>query len=401
MEINFLINYFKSNSFFVSKSFQSLIFSKAFAQYSLHIRVLIFSWLAYEITQKDIWVGIVLGAGSSPIFITSFLGSFLSEKYNINKLLFTSYLLFFLTLVLMLFVDYDNIYILLILSITFGAIPGIWQTVFQTILVNTNSKKDLSKINSYYYLIIFFGEMMNPIIFAYLIASFSIRYVIIFASIYLIFSMFLVLFHPKDLQEKRKKNSSKYVSYYFILKNKPVVFWAVIIASIQSIFGVTLFVVLPQYANLLEVGATGFGVMNASVGAGMFFGSLLSIFTGVYKSRITIWILSSMGWDIGQLIFAFSENYFFSIICLFIMGISGAYWMVAATLVFQDQTEKFDRNKIMGLFSLVLSIFFIGWFVGGVISDLSNAKIAIIISAVSSYPIFIIGLLYSKKLREV
>ena len=205
MEINFLINYFKSNSFFVSKSFQSLIFSKAFAQYSLHIRVLIFSWLAYEITQKDIWVGIVLGAGSSPIFITSFLGSFLSEKYNINKLLFTSYLLFFLTLVLMLFVDYDNIYILLILSITFGAIPGIWQTVFQTILVNTNSKKDLSKINSYYYLIIFFGEMMNPIIFAYLIASFSIRYVIIFASIYLIFSMFLVLFHPKDLQEKRKK----------------------------------------------------------------------------------------------------------------------------------------------------------------------------------------------------
>ena len=178
-------------------------------------------------------------------------------------------------------------------------------------------------------------------------------------------------------------------------------FWAVIIASIQSIFGVTLFVVLPQYANLLEVGATGFGVMNASVGAGMFFGSLLSIFTGVYKSRITIWILSSMGWDLGQLIFAFSEIYFFSIICLFIMGISGAYWMVAATLVFQDQTEKFDRNKIMGLFSLVLSIFFIGWFVGGVISDLSNAKIAIIISAVSSYPIFIIGLLYSKKLREV
>ena len=126
-----MISYLKNNSFFLSKSFQSLIFSRSFAQYSVHIRALIFSWLAFEITQKDIWVGIVLGAGSSPIFITSFLGSFLSEKYNINKLLFISYLLFFLALILMIFIDYDNIYILLILSVTFGAIPGIWQTVFQ------------------------------------------------------------------------------------------------------------------------------------------------------------------------------------------------------------------------------------------------------------------------------
>ena len=201
-----MISYLKNNSFFLSKSFQSLIFSRSFAQYSVHIRALIFSWLAFEITQKDIWVGIVLGAGSSPIFITSFLGSFLSEKYNINKLLFISYLLFFLALILMIFIDYDNIYILLILSVTFGAIPGIWQTVFQTILVNTNTKKDLSKINSYYYLLIFFGEMMNPIIFAYLITSFSINYVIVFASIYLVFSIILVNFHPKDLQEKRKNN---------------------------------------------------------------------------------------------------------------------------------------------------------------------------------------------------
>ena len=75
--------------------------------------------------------------------------------------------------------------------------------------------------------------------------------------------------------------------------------------------------------------------------------------------------------------------------------------MVAATLIFQDQTGKFDRNKIMGLFSLVLSIFFLGWFVGGGISDITNAKIAIIISAVSVYPVIIIGLSLSKKLRRV
>ena len=83
------------------------------------------------------------------------------------------------------------------------------------------------------------------------------------------------------------------------------------------------------------------------------------------------------------------------------MGFSGAYWMVTSTLIFQDQTEKNDRNKIMGLYSLVISLFFIGWLIGGIISDLTNPRIAITISALSSYPIFISGVLFSKKLRQV
>jgi len=384
-----------------NKNLNSLIFSKSFFQFSAHIRILLFTWLAYELTQKDLWVGIVVGVGTSPIFFSTFLGSYLSEKYNINKILFISYISCFIILLLFLFVDYNDIYILMFLSVVFGIIPGITNTAFSTILVNSNKKEKLSKINSYYYLIIFFGEMINPIIVGYLLALLSISYVIVFACVFLVLSLFLVAFHPEDLQEKRKKDSNLYLSYLSILKNKPVIFWAVIISTVQSIFGSTLFVVLPKYANLLEIGASGFGIMNGALGAGLFIGSFVSIFTGVYKSRLSIWILSSIGWDIGQIMFAFSESFVFSLFCLFLMGLSAAYWMVSATLIFQEQSEKFDRNKIMGLFTLVSSIFFIGWLVGGIISDLTNAKTAIIISAISSYPIFIIAIGRSKQLRII
>ena len=384
-----------------NKTLNALIFSKSFFQFSFHIRIILFTWLAYEITQKDLWVGITIGVGSSPIFITTFFGSYISEKYNINKILFISYIFALILLLLILFVDYDDIYILMFLSIIFGIIPGIATTGFSTLLVNTNKKEKLSKINSYYYLIIFFGEMINPIIVGYLLSDISIIYVIVFACVFLVFSLFLVAFHPADLQEKRKKDLNKYVSYLSILKNKPVIIWAVIISTVQSIFGSTLFVVLPKYANLLEIGASGFGIMNGVVGGGLFFGSLFSIFTGVHKSRFSIWILSSIGWDTGQVMFAFSSNYIFSLLCLFLMGLSAAYWMVSATLIFQEQTEKYDRNKIMGLFTLVSSLYFLGWLVGGIISDLSNAKTAIIISAISSYPIFIIAIIRSKQLRNI
>ena len=384
-----------------NKTLNALIFSKSFFQFSFHIRIILFTWLAYEITQKDLWVGIIIGVGSSPIFITTFFGSYISEKYNINKILFISYISALILLLLLLFVDYDDIYILMFLSIIFGIIPGIATTGFSTLLVNTNKKEKLSKINSYYYLIIFFGEMINPIIVGYLLSDMSINYVIVFAFVFLVFSVFLIAFHPADLQEKRKKDINKYVSYLSIYKNKPVIIWALIIATLQSIFGSTLFVVLPKYANLLEIGASGFGLMNGIVGAGLFFGSLFSIFTGVHKSRFSIWVLSSIGWDSGQVMFAFSDNFVFSLFCLFLMGVSAAYWMVSATLIFQEQTEKFDRNKIMGLFTLAISLYFIGWLVGGIISDLTNAKTAIIISAISSYPVFIIAIIRSKQLRNI
>jgi predicted MFS family arabinose efflux permease len=396
-----LIDFLKHNSFFLSKKFHALIFSKSIFGYSVHIRVLLFSWLAYEITQKDIWVGIVLGIGGSQIIFSTLIGSYLSEKYNINKILFISYLSFLIILFLLIFIDYEEIYVLLFLSVILGMIPGLSAPAFQTLLVNTNDKLNFSKINSYQYLVIFFGEMVNPIIFAYLISRLKIDFVIFFASALLFLSLILVYFHPADSQVKRKKEDNKFVSYSFILKNKPVIFWGVIIAAGQNIFGVTFFVLLPNYADQLGLGASGFGIMNAALGAGLFFGSLFSMFTGIYKSKLLIWILCTIVWDIGQVSVIFSENYTVSLFFLFFMGFSGAYWMVTSTLIFQDQTEKNDRNKIMGLYSLVISLFFIGWLFGGVISELTNPRIAITISALSSYPIFISGVLFSKKLRQV
>ena len=73
------------NSLFRNKNLNALVLSKNLVQYALQMRVLFFSWLAYEITQKDLWVGIVLGVGSTPILLSSFLGSYLSEKFNIKK----------------------------------------------------------------------------------------------------------------------------------------------------------------------------------------------------------------------------------------------------------------------------------------------------------------------------
>ena len=243
--------------------------------------------------------------------------------------------------------------------------------------------------------------MIIPLIFAFLIANFSSNYFISFACCIIIIATFLIYYFPKDSQIKNHKDKNIYDSFSKILKQNPVIFWMSIIVSIQSIFGVTIFIVLPQYANNFGVGATGFGIFFAANGAGIFLGTIFSFYTGIYRSKILVLVISTIGWDLGQIIFAFSTNYYLSIIVLFLMGFSAAYWVVAANLIFQNETTDKDRNKIMALFQFVSQLFFLGWLVGGLISNVTNAQIALIISGLSSYPIFIIAIISSKKLRIV
>jgi MFS family permease len=272
---------------------------------------------------------------------------------------------------------------------------------FWTIVINTFGKNNLSKINSFFYTFQFFGEMVIPLIFAFFIASLGSNYIISFACFIIIISTFLIYYFPEDKQVKNQKDKNIYDSFSKILREKPVVFWGTIIVSIQSIFGVTIFIVLPQYAINFGVGATGFGIFFAANGAGIFLGTIFSFYTGIFRSKLLIWVLSTVGWDVGQIVFAFSTNYYLSIIVLFLMGISAAYWIVAANLIFQNETSEKDRNKIMALYQFATQIFFIGWLVGGLISEITNAQIALVISGFSSYPIFIIAIISSKRLRVV
>ena len=170
------------------------------------MRVLFFSWLAYEITQKDLWVGIVLGVGSTPILLSSYLGSYFSERYNINKIMFYSYLVILLMFGLFFIIDYENIYNLLILSFLFGIIMGVPSPPFWTIVINTFGKNNLSWINSYFYSFQFFGEMIIPLIFAFLIANFSSNYFISFACCIIIIAIFLIYYFPKDSQIKNQNH---------------------------------------------------------------------------------------------------------------------------------------------------------------------------------------------------
>ena len=102
--------------------------------------------------------------------------------------------------------NYENIYNLLILSLLFGIIMGVPSPPFWTIVINTFGKNNLSKINSYFYSFQFFGEMIIPLIFAFIISNFSSNYFISFACFIILIATFLIYYFPEDKQLKNQKD---------------------------------------------------------------------------------------------------------------------------------------------------------------------------------------------------
>ena len=81
---------------------------------------------------------------------------------------------------------------------------GVPSPPFWTIVINTFGKNNLSKINSYFYSFQFFGEMIIPLIFAFIISNFSSNHFISFACFIILIATFLIYYFPEDKQLKNQ-----------------------------------------------------------------------------------------------------------------------------------------------------------------------------------------------------
>ena len=75
---------------------------------------------------------------------------------------------------------------------------------------------------------------------------------------------------------------------------------------------------------MLDVGATGYGVMSGFLGAGFLVGALAtSTLQDLPKKGLAL-IVSAICWDMGSLAFGFSSAFPLSLGLLFFMGVVGA-----------------------------------------------------------------------------
>ena len=368
------------------------------------------SWVIFEMTQSQLWVGVVAGARAIPFLFFALVGGVISDRFGRKNLMVGSLCLFALasgtTAILItneLLVAWHMIAVSLI-----GAIGGaLYGPAFFALVADLVHSDKLSNANGILSVAYTTGEMLGPMIVGFIIAvsgADTVFWLIVVGN------FFGLLLLTRVKEPNRIENSSKPTKFALFTqmveglqyaRNTPPLLWLTLLVIAQNLFGSAIFAVMPTYAvDILKIGPTGFGLMGGVFGAGMLIGAVFISVYGIHRRHAYVMLSMGVVWDIGMIVFGFSRSIPLSLGALFFMGLISMPWVTAVLTMFQQASIEKMRGRVMSLYVIAINTFPLGWLFGGAVAEWLGNEEALVISAAFGTPVAGIALILSKELRR-
>ena len=154
-------------------------------------------------------------------------------------------------------------------------------------------------------------------------------------------------------------------------------------------FGISYVQIMPLFADMLQSGERGYGLLISATGVGSIIGNL---FISRYQQsrKLGIMMLSSAAMAPCSLIG-------FSLVAWILAGTSGAFWMaccfailtaalssvflVSSMTVLQIKVPDAFRGRVMGIHSITFSMISLGGLAAGALAAQFSAPVAVVIGA--------------------
>ncbi len=355
-------------------------------------------------------VGLLLAVRAVPSILLGALGGAIADKYNrryvlaIDKILtaFTS-----LAVAILITTGTLEWWHLFIIGVVSGVFYAFSEPAIFAMLGEFAPYKWLTQANSLRSLTLQLGEAIGPAAAGFIISGLGAQYVYwIVSAIYVLLVVFILRI-PIGIS-RAVANSSKRSIWLqlreglgFVIKNGALR-WVAGIVLINNFTGVAIFPILPKFTvENLELGASAYGIMSGTIGAGLIVGSLLVLKFGLPSSRSLTIVLTGAVWDSLMVVFGFQSSLFLSVGILFFMGVVGSIWFTAAATVFHEQAPKAIHASALSVFVVATQFFSLGWLFGGALAELTSIQITLIISALASTPVAIAAWLFSRAFRRI
>ena len=330
--------------------FTRLLASQALFDIGAVARTAAQSWVMYDLTGSNLWVGLASGMRSIPILIFPIFAGAIADRIDKRKLLALVRIgLAAVSIIQAILIALDIIqpWHMLALALAAGTVVAFAMPAFWAYIADIVAPRALPRATALIMMGENAGEMVGPVIVGWIIATAGADWAYgIIAAIYLLGAIF-ILNAPKGryATTKTEDEDEDKPSYYESVKQgiayarkSPTLPWLFIMNASVNVTGVAIFPLMPEYATkILDVGPVGFGVMSAALGIGLAIGSIIIAILGLPRRVIWIIIVSSFIWDFGMIGFGFSRIYPLTLALLFIMGIAGMFWVNAIINLYQRE----------------------------------------------------------------
>jgi MFS family permease len=134
--------------------------------------------------------------------------------------------------------------------------------------------------------------------------------------------------------------------------SQPVILGVMIMEGVSSVFGLDNAMLTIFASDILQVGASGFGLLQSARGFGAVIGSSLFIAMGHRSDQGKILFTSAILYGIGFALFGVSPSFLLSLALIASVGVTDTIWGAARATILQLITPEKFRGRVMGVFQL-------------------------------------------------
>jgi MFS family permease len=315
------------------------------------------SWLLYELTNSPLQLGLNGVFRAIPAIGLGVFGGAMADRYDRKRLmLVTQVISMLLALALGILAQTGlirvwHIYALTFVSAVVGIVDGPARQALYPSLVPSSVLPNAIALNA----LLWKGTvLLGPSL-----AGIAISAIGTDGAFYANAVSFLAVVLALALMRRPSERAAKPGHFMRELRDglsyvraQEIVLGIMVMEAVSSIFGLDQAMLTIFARDILRVGASGLGFLQAARGLGAIVGSALLISMSRFRAHGKILFLSALLYSGSFALFGLSHSFFLSLALLFLMGGADTIWAAARNMILQFQTPESLRGRVMGVFNL-------------------------------------------------
>ncbi|HEY6201387.1 MAG TPA: MFS transporter [Candidatus Binatia bacterium] len=355
------------------------------------IQEVVFYWLAYEITNSAMALGILGVCEAGPRLVLSAIGGAIVDRYNRMRLLILIQYLTALPIFALIFlyasgslVFWHMVVFNLLTSVIRSVNPSASQSLIRELVPTSVLLSAVALFSMEFNLARVIGPSIGGVLLVWISPN---NCFLIYAVTLLISGLVMMRIKlPVEPAERKPENLVTELKEGFgYIQKAPVILASIAAAYIISIFVGTYNRFLPVFAKeILSVGPQGLGILMAAPGAG----AITSLFflgnSGEnWRRDVMLW-LSSVATPIFLILFCLSRSFWLSTILLAFVGAGQIAFRTVSRLIIQLEVPHALLGRVISVFLMDQGMRSVGSLVMGAFATFFGADVGLALTSVVS-----------------
>lgn len=348
-------------------------------------------WIAYEITDSAMALGILGVCEAAPRLILSAIGGALVDRYNRLRLLiliqfFTALPIF--VFIVLYFAGVLEFWHILVFQLVSSVVRSINPSASQSLIRDLVPNHALMSAIALFSIEFNFARIVGPSLGGVLLVWISVGGCFIIYGITLIIAglvMFFIKLAPEESARGQESLLREVKEGFQYILQAPVILSSIAAAYILSIFVGTYQRFLPVFAKeILSVGPEGLGILMAAPGLGavasLFF---LGSAGEQWRKETMLWVTTALT-PVFLILFCLSRTFWLSAALLALVGGGQIAFRTVSRVIIQIDVPHALLGRVMSVFVMDQGMRSVGSLVMGIFASLFGAALGLALTSVAS-----------------